>query len=128
MQTFRSIGKNTQERDLFRCAENRCQRGWRAVVVRKTAKRVEHEQPAIYEHFRSEDEILLEISRRGYAEQLEVMRATRQVAEGAKEVVCGVWRAYVDFAEVLPTFTRLCTVSRECRILKRKLARWASRW
>ncbi len=51
------------------------------------AKRVEHEQPTIYEHFRSEDEILLEMSRRGYAEQFEVMRATRQVAEGAEEFV-----------------------------------------
>ena len=81
-----------------------------------------------YEHFRFKEDILLEISRRGYAEQLEVMRATRQVAEGAEEVVCGVWHAYMEFAEVLPTFTRSCTVSRECRILERKLARWASRW
>jgi AcrR family transcriptional regulator len=40
-----------------------------------------------YEHFRSKEDILLEISRQGYAEYLKVMRATRQVAEGAEEFV-----------------------------------------
>jgi hypothetical protein len=39
-ETFRSIGRNIQERDLFRCAGNRCQGGWRAVITREPVKRV----------------------------------------------------------------------------------------
>lgn len=76
--------------------------GWRAVSMRKIAKRIEHKQPAIYEHFRSKDDLLLEISRKSYAEQLEAMRAARQAAEGPEEAMFAMWRAYLDFAKGSP--------------------------
>ncbi len=76
--------------------------GWRAVTIREIGKRIGYKQPAIYEHFRYKDDILLEISRQGYAEQLEAMRAARQAAEGPEEAVYGMWRAYVEFAKSFP--------------------------
>ncbi|MCA1716752.1 MAG: TetR/AcrR family transcriptional regulator [Actinobacteria bacterium] len=76
--------------------------GWRAVSMRRIAERIELKQPAIYEHFRSKDDLLFEISRQGYAEQLEAMRAARQAAKGPEEAIYGMWRAYVEFAKSSP--------------------------
>jgi AcrR family transcriptional regulator len=72
--------------------------GWRSVTIRKIAGRIEYSPPVIYEHFGSKDEILLELMRMGYAEQLEAVEAAARAASGPKEALLGMARAWLDFA------------------------------
>jgi AcrR family transcriptional regulator len=72
--------------------------GWRSVTIRKIAERIEYSPPVIYEHFGSKDEILLELMRLGYAEQLEAVEAAGRSARGPEEELLGMVRAWLDFA------------------------------
>ncbi|CAA9580472.1 MAG: Transcriptional regulator, AcrR family [uncultured Thermomicrobiales bacterium] len=76
--------------------------GWRSVTIRKIAGRIEYSPPVIYEHFGSKDEILLELMRMGYAEQLEAVEAAARAASGPKEALLGMARAWLDFAVGAP--------------------------
>ncbi len=67
--------------------------GWRSVTIRKIAGRIEYSPPVIYEHFEVKDEILLELMRMGYAEQLEAVEAAARAASGPKEALLGMARA-----------------------------------
>lgn len=91
---------------LAAARENAAGEGWRAVTIREIGKRVGYKQPAIYEYFASKDQLLLEVLRQGYAEQLEAMRAARQAVEGPEEALLGMWRAYVGFAKRSPYLYR----------------------
>ena len=72
--------------------------GWRAVTIRKIADRIEYSPPVIYEHFGSKDEILLELVRLGYAEQLGMLESVLGKAEGPEEAMLGMADAWMDFA------------------------------
>jgi AcrR family transcriptional regulator len=72
--------------------------GWRAVTIRKIAGRIEYSPPVIYEHFGSKDEILLELVRLGYAEQLGTLEVVLAKAKGPEEAVLGIADAWMDFA------------------------------
>ena len=72
--------------------------GWRAVTIRKIAGIIEYSPPVIYEYFDSKDEILLELVRMGYAEQLEAVEAAGRAASGPEEALLGMGRAWLDFA------------------------------
>ena len=72
--------------------------GWRAVTIRKIAGRIEYSPPVIYEHFGSKDEILLELVRLGYAEQLVTLESVLVKAKGPEEAVLGMADAWMDFA------------------------------
>lgn len=72
--------------------------GWRAVTIRKIAGLVEYSPPVIYEYFDSKDEILLELVRQGYAEQLEAVERAGRSARDPEEALLGVGRAWLDFA------------------------------
>jgi AcrR family transcriptional regulator len=72
--------------------------GWLSVTIRKIAERIEYSPPVIYEHFDSKEEILLELLRMGYAEQLEAVEAARKATAGPEEALFGIMRAYLKFA------------------------------
>ena len=68
--------------------------GWRAVTIRKIAAIIEYSPPVIYEYFDSKDEILLELMRQGYAEQLEAVERARRAAENPEEALIDVDEGY----------------------------------
>ena len=72
--------------------------GWRALTIRKIAGIIEYSPPVIYEYFDSKDEILLELVRMGYAEQLEAVEAAGRAASGPEAALLGMGRAWLDFA------------------------------
>lgn len=72
--------------------------GWQAVTIRKIAGLIEYSPPVIYEYFDSKDEILLELMRLGYAEQLEAVEAAGKAASEPEEALLGMGRAWLDFA------------------------------
>ena len=72
--------------------------GWQSVTIRKIAGLIEYSPPVIYEYFGSKDEILLELMRLGYAQQLEAVEAAVRAASGPEEALLGMGRAWMDFA------------------------------
>ncbi len=72
--------------------------GWRAVTIRKIAAIIEYSPPVIYEYFESKDEILLELVRMSYAQQLEAVERAGRSASGPEEALLDVGRAWLDFA------------------------------
>lgn len=72
--------------------------GWQAVTIRKIAAIIEYSPPVIYEYFGSKDEILLELMRIGYAEQLEAVERAGRSARGPEEALLGIGRAWLNFA------------------------------
>ena len=76
--------------------------GWQSVTIRKIAALIEYSPPVIYEYFDSKDNILLELMRLGYAEQLEAVEAAVKAASGPEEALLGMGRAWMDFATESP--------------------------
>ncbi len=72
--------------------------GWRAVTIRKIAAIIEYSPPVIYEYFDSKDEILLELVRQGYAEQLEAVQRAGRSARDPEEALLSVAHAWLNFA------------------------------
>ncbi len=72
--------------------------GWQAVTIRKIAAVIEYSPPVIYEYFGSKDEILLELVRQGYAEQLEAVERAGRSARDPEEALLAVGQAWLDFA------------------------------
>ena len=72
--------------------------GWRAVTIRKIAGIIEYSPPVIYEYFSSKDEILLELVRIGYAQQLEAVERAKEAASGPEEALIAIGHAWLDLA------------------------------
>jgi AcrR family transcriptional regulator len=72
--------------------------GWRAVTIRKIAAIIEYSPPVIYEYFDSKDEILLELMRQGYAQQLEAVERAKKAASGPEEALIDIGHAWLDLA------------------------------
>ena len=72
--------------------------GWQAVTIRKIAALIEYSPPVIYEYFGSKEEILLEVMRTGYAEQLRAVEAAAGAAVGPEEALLAMGRAWLDSA------------------------------
>ena len=72
--------------------------GWQAVTIRKIAALIEYSPPVIYEYFGSKQEILLELMRTGYAEQLEAVEAAGRAASTPEEALLVMGRAWLGFA------------------------------
>jgi AcrR family transcriptional regulator len=74
------------------------QQGWDAVTTRQLAERIEYSQPVLYSHFRSKREIIGAVALEGAAELAATVRAATSVADGPRERVAALARAYLDFA------------------------------
>ncbi|MGH8966685.1 MAG: TetR/AcrR family transcriptional regulator [Actinomycetes bacterium] len=74
------------------------QQGWDAVTTRRLAERIEYSQPVLYSHFRGKREIVGAVALEGAAEMAVAVRAAASGADGARERVIALARAYLDFA------------------------------
>jgi AcrR family transcriptional regulator len=72
--------------------------GWGAVTIRRIAERIEYSPPVIYEYFDSKEDLLLELVRMGYAEQLGAVVSAREASEDPEEALLGMARAWCRFA------------------------------
>ncbi|GGM06565.1 TetR family transcriptional regulator [Streptomyces fumigatiscleroticus] len=74
------------------------QQGWDAVTTRRLAERIEYSQPVLYSHFRGKREIIGAVALKGAAELAVAVRAATSAANGPRERVAALARAYLDFA------------------------------
>ncbi|MFI5681282.1 TetR/AcrR family transcriptional regulator [Streptomyces cellulosae] len=74
------------------------QQGWDAVTTRRLAERIEYSQPVLYSHFRGKREIIGAVALEGAAELAVAVRAATAAADGPRERVYALARAYLDFA------------------------------
>ncbi|WP_329042625.1 TetR/AcrR family transcriptional regulator [Streptomyces sp. NBC_00178] len=74
------------------------QQGWDAVTTRRLAERIEYSQPVLYSHFRGKREIIGAVALEGAAELAAVVRAATAAADGPRERITALARAYLDFA------------------------------
>jgi AcrR family transcriptional regulator len=72
--------------------------GWDAVTTRRLAERIEYSQPVLYSHFRGKREIIGAVALEGAAELAAAVRAAIAAADGPRERVHALARAYLDFA------------------------------
>ncbi|MEW1635344.1 TetR/AcrR family transcriptional regulator [Streptomyces sp. NPDC093801] len=78
------------------------QQGWDAVTTRRLAERIEYSQPVLYSHFRGKREIIGAVALEGAAELAAAVRTAASAANGPRERVAALSRAYLDFAEHNP--------------------------
>ncbi|MFJ8825409.1 TetR/AcrR family transcriptional regulator [Streptomyces sp. NPDC102467] len=74
------------------------QQGWDAVTTRRLAERIEYSQPVLYSHFRGKREIIGAVALAGAVEMAAAVRAATCAADGRRERVAALARAYLDFA------------------------------
>ena len=74
------------------------QQGWDAVTTRRLAESIEYSQPVLYSHFRGKREIIGAVALEGAAELAAAVRAATAAADGPRERVYVLARAYLDFA------------------------------
>jgi AcrR family transcriptional regulator len=74
------------------------QQGWDAVTTRRLAERIEYSQPVLYSHFRGKREIIGAVALEGATEIAAAVRAATSAADGPRERVTALARAYLDFA------------------------------
>ncbi|TDU80556.1 TetR/AcrR family transcriptional regulator [Streptomyces sp. KS 21] len=74
------------------------QQGWDAVTTRRLAERIEYSQPVLYSHFHGKREIIGAVALEGAAELAAAVRAATAAADGPRERVAALARAYLDFA------------------------------
>jgi AcrR family transcriptional regulator len=72
--------------------------GWQAVTIRKIAALIEYSPTVIYEYFDSKEDLLLELVRMGYAEQLQAVEAARESSDSPEEALLRMARAWCRFA------------------------------
>lgn len=72
--------------------------GWRAVTIRRIAERIEYSPPTLYAYFDSKEDLLLELVRMGYAEQLRAVESAREASRNPEEAFLSMARAWCSFA------------------------------
>jgi AcrR family transcriptional regulator len=74
------------------------QQGWEAVTTRRLAERIEYSQPVLYSHFRGKREIIGAVALDGATEMAAAIRAATGAADGPRNRVTALARAYLGFA------------------------------
>ncbi|CAL9307444.1 TetR/AcrR family transcriptional regulator [Streptomyces sp. NPDC050585] len=74
------------------------EQGWDAVTTRRLAERIEYSQPVLYSHFRGKREIIGAVALQGAAEMAAAVRAAACAADGPRDRVAALARAYLGFA------------------------------
>lgn len=78
------------------------QQGWDAVTTRRLAERIEYSQPVLYSHFSGKREIIGAVALEGATEMAAAVRAAACAADGPRDRVVALARAYLGFAEGNP--------------------------
>ncbi|MFI5664205.1 TetR/AcrR family transcriptional regulator [Streptomyces sp. NPDC051684] len=93
----------SRERLIVATARELAERqGWDAVTTRKLAERIEYSQPVLYSHFRGKREIIGAVALDGAAELAAAVRSAAADANGPRQRVAALARAYLDFAASNP--------------------------
>jgi len=72
--------------------------GWQALSMRKIADRIEYTAPIIYEYFSNKDDLLTELTKKGYTIlSLEMQKAKARHRSPARQLEA-MWMAYWNFA------------------------------
>lgn len=72
--------------------------GWGTVTIRKIAARIEYSPPVLYEYFDSKEDLLLELVRMGYAEQLRAIEKAWNSSDDPEEALLKMSHAWTRFA------------------------------
>lgn len=74
------------------------QEGWQALSMRKIADKIEYTAPIIYEYFSNKDDLLTELTKKGYTLlSVEMQQAKARHRLPARQLEA-MWMAYWDFA------------------------------
>ncbi|MFJ8149417.1 TetR/AcrR family transcriptional regulator [Streptomyces sp. NPDC096094] len=103
IQTRRERERAERERLIVTAARDLAEaEGWDAVTTRRLAAEIEYSQPVLYSHFKGKDAIMAAVAVRGCEEFTAELRASTAAAEGARETLAAVGRAYTDFGRRRP--------------------------
>ncbi|MFE1026401.1 TetR/AcrR family transcriptional regulator [Streptomyces sp. NPDC058818] len=103
IQTRRERERAERERLIVTAARDLAEaEGWDAVTTRRLAAEIEYSQPVLYSHFKGKDAIMAAVAVRGCEELTVELRASAAAAEGARERLAAVGRAYTDFGRRRP--------------------------
>jgi AcrR family transcriptional regulator len=72
--------------------------GWQALSMRKIAQIIEYTAPAIYEHFKNKEAILMELTNIGYRKLASLMEYAKRREKIAAKQIDAMWLAYWNFA------------------------------
>ncbi|WP_121749318.1 TetR/AcrR family transcriptional regulator [Streptomyces sp. E2N166] len=103
IQTRRERERAERERLIVTAARDLAEaEGWDAVTTRRLAAEIEYSQPVLYSHFKGKDAIMAAVAVRGCEELTVELRASAAAAEGARERLAAVGRAYTGFGRRRP--------------------------
>ncbi|MFE6594772.1 TetR/AcrR family transcriptional regulator [Streptomyces sp. NPDC057781] len=103
IQTRRERERAERERLIVTAARDLAEaEGWDAVTTRRLAAEIEYSQPVLYSHFKGKDAIMAAVAVRGCEELTVELRASAAAAEGVRERLAAVGRAYTDFGRRRP--------------------------
>ena len=71
---------------------------WQALSMRKIAEIIEYTAPVIYEHFKNKEDILMELSKKGYQKLTHLMENAQKKQTDIPKKIEELWLAYWDFA------------------------------
>jgi len=72
--------------------------GWHALSMRKIADVIEYSAPAIYEYFSSKEELLRELTRKGFMLLTKQLREAKSKSANPPEQLRAMWIAYWNFS------------------------------
>lgn len=72
--------------------------GWNSLSMRKIADEIEYTAPIIYEYFASKEDILLELTRKGFLMLAKVMEEAKGKHRSPAKQLEAMWLAYWNFA------------------------------
>lgn len=72
--------------------------GWQSVTMRKIAEIIEYSPPTIYEHFRSKDDLLFEIMKKGFMDLHQNMIASIEPSKSSKENILTIFDVYWNYS------------------------------
>lgn len=72
--------------------------GWLGLNMRKIADRIEYTAPIIYEYFSNKDAILNELTKKGFLQLTQKLKAAKENAATPEEALEAMWLAFWDYA------------------------------
>lgn len=81
--------------------------GWSSLSMRKIANAIEYSAPVIYGHFANKEAIMLELTKQGFQQLNQALKAARRKFQTPEEQIEGVAYAYLNFARTNKEYYQL---------------------
>jgi AcrR family transcriptional regulator len=109
VKRFNANTMASKDRILRQKEETRCniliaaydivkEEGWHGLNMRKIADRIEYTAPIIYEYFSNKDAILNELTKKGFSNLTQQIKAAKQNAGNPEEALADMWLAFWNYA------------------------------